>query len=140
MRNTQLVFITSDTDCDGTTYGAHRIAVPEHLATDESAALRYVRSLHGLDTGRCLPRDEEIVRVMALRDFLREFGQEFSYPGAREQFCGAPYLSWNGDGYDWTTFNYASLRSCSRWNPWVFDDSIGIPALDSRYDEDLSVW
>jgi hypothetical protein len=26
------------------------------------------------------------------------------------------------------------------WNPWVYDDSIGIPALDSRYDEPMKGW
>jgi len=36
----------------------------------------------------------------------------------------------------WAKEGYASLGA--RWNPWVYDDSIGIPALDHTAEDDLS--
>lgn len=33
---------------------------------------------------------------------------------------------------------YTSIGA--HWNPWVYDDTIGIPALDTRYDEDIPTY
>ena len=43
--------------------------------------------------------------------------------------------AWDNEGnvVGTTPFRYESTGAS--WNPWVYDDSIGIPALDSRYDD-----
>ena len=54
---------------------------------------------------------------------------------SREQWCAA--LLWlaadERDGID-SPYGYHTLDAV--WNPWVHDDTIGIPALDTRYEED----
>lgn len=119
MHNTHLVFLTADVDCDGTSYGAHRVSVPAH-------------------------RTVELCDTDALRGFLR--GQDIpfaQYVGdAYEVMPIAAFLAkYPLDGFDREYFaevGYTSGHMAARWNPWAGpdgDDSIGIPALDSRYDD-----
>jgi hypothetical protein len=74
---------------------------------------------------------------------LRDYRDEFADAQDREQFCGLPvptYVGMSGDGvpqYEPQSFPYTSLTHSARWNAWVYDDSIGIPALDSRYDDEI---
>lgn len=116
----QLVILTSDHDCDGVSHAAHRIDVPAERAiplwTDHDACMAYAKT-SGQMSGYYDGADD----VMPVAEFLTR------YPlSARDR----AYFDEAG---------YTSGHIGASWNPWVYDDSIGIPALDTRYDE-CEVW
>lgn len=117
MYNAYIVLLSSDTDCDGTSYAAHKVAVPQHrlheMLSSVSAASRY--AAQSGQTGGSY----DCYAVMTVAAFRREY-----FPGM--------------DKWDREYFHhegYTSRHMGPRWNAWVYDDSIGIPALDSRYDD-----
>jgi len=110
----------SDTDCDGTTYFAEgfwasSLADAWRQAGDNyweviccnRANLGMLTRRLGVDVGKLMHR-----RFVQDNSIYCDDGRIVARP-----------------------FRYTSLGAC--WNPWVYDDSIGIPALDSRYDDDL---
>ena len=131
MTNINLVVLTSDTDCDGTTYGAERVSLPARFALERNPEV--IRAyLKG--------REEYIgsqwdcaFEVMTLADFLARYSDEFSDQDDLCQFLGYVTPRYRALGIQ--PFAYTSLRSRAQWNPWVYDDTIGIPALDTRYEE-----
>lgn len=139
MRNANLVFLTADTDCDGTTIGAHRVPVPAHRVgelSDGDALGEFLLAQDHPFAGYA--RDGGLCEIMTLGEFLRQYADVFRNAEHRELFCGA----WDAmggqwvDGRGWTgSPGHPYVTVSQRWNPWVFDDTIGIPALDSRYDD-----
>lgn len=100
------VVFTSDTDCDGTTYQAQRV---------------YAR------------HEDDACRIMAERGYY-----DVSHAVLEADWRGEPTsIFWtqfdDQQRDDYRAWGYASLGA--RWNSWVYDDTIGIPALDSRYDD-----
>jgi hypothetical protein len=113
-----LVLLTSDTDCDGTSYGAHRIVVPEPLGPefleDSHAAMKYAK-----ETDQMSSYYDMADEVLTEDDFYATFGPEMR-PRDLTYF---------------TEEGYTSRHIEPNWNPWVYDDTIGIPALDTRYED-----
>lgn len=101
----------SDTDCDGTSYYACGV-----LARDADHAREVLREDFGGMTNDGIhevkPYDQAVKEEPQVAGILE---RTFDYPEGERPFR---YVSLGAD-----------------WNPWVYDDSIGIPALDSRYDE-----
>lgn len=123
MTNVHLVFITADVDCDGTFYAAHRVSVPAHRAVE----LASTDALRDYMRGTDIPFYNYVadaIQVLPMAAFLREHGWAMS--------------SWSR-GY-FHESGYTSLQGLNRVNPWVYDDTIGIPALDSRYDDIEANW
>jgi hypothetical protein len=118
MLNLHLVLLTSDTDCDGTSYGAHRISVPAcrvaELRRDTEAALSFAKLSDQMSSYH-----DCCYSVVTVPEFRAEF-----WEGMR-QF----------DRDYFTEVGYTHGHIGARWNPWVYDDTIGIPALDTRYDD-----
>lgn len=110
-----IVLLTSDTDCDGTSYGAHRVSIPSlDLIGDDRAILAYAR-----ETGQMGSYDDYADEIMTLDTFLFLYRKNL-----REQ-----------DLIYFLREGYTSHHMTPNWNPWVYDDTIGIPALDTRYDD-----
>lgn len=101
------VALSSDTDCDGTTYCARVI---EAASKDEA--------WKAIENDYYSNND-----VLTMDEFLQS--ETFTKLDARNQ----SYFKREG---------YVSLGAS--WNPWVHDDTIGIPALDSTYDEPMKGW
>lgn len=117
MKNTALVLLTADTDCDGTSFGATRVYVPTHRAAEfvgdpQKLAAHAVASEQSSGYGA-----DGAYEAITMQEFLRTY----------------PLDSWS---YQYMAkAGYANDHIRPRWNPWVYDDSIGIPALDHRYDD-----
>lgn len=115
-----VVILTSDTDCDGTSYGAHRISIPngvDHLIEGPDAILK-----HAIATDQMSSFYDVVDEVLTVPEFMRRFGHNLT---ARDR----TYFAANG---------YTSHHIAPHWNPWAGpdgDDTIGIPALDTRYDD-----
>lgn len=110
-----VVLLTADTDCDGTSYGAHRIAVPDTMdLTNPQEVLRYAQA-----TDQMSSYYDCVMEVLELLTFR---GLYFPHMRLRDR------LFFNHMGY-------TSRHMTPNWNPWVYDDTIGIPALDTRYDD-----
>lgn len=110
-----VVLLTADTDCDGTSYGAHRITVPDNLdLTDPDVVLKYAQA-----TDQMSSYYDCVMEVLELLTFR---GLYFPSMRLRDR------LYFNEAGY-------TSHHMEPNWNPWVYDDSIGIPALDHTYDD-----
>lgn len=97
----------SDTDCDGTTYYACGVE-----ARDEDHAWEVLREDFGGMTA------EGVYKILPYAQAVRE----------DKRVLGIMARTFDG-----TPFRYESLGA--DWNPWVYDDSIGIPALDSRFED-----
>lgn len=97
-----------DTDCDGTSYFAKRV----EAATKEDVFASDTRG----DFYDVLPEDE----------FLAKF--ESLFRGDDRHHID---LTWELNYYK--KEGYCTLGAS--WNVWVYDDSIGIPALDHTHDE-----
>lgn len=94
-----VVLLTCDTDCDGTSYGAHRIAVPDTMdLTDPDTALRHAR-----DTGQMSSYYDVADEVLLVPDFFRRYGHNLT---ARDR----TYFAANG---------YTSHHIAPNWNPWA---------------------
>jgi hypothetical protein len=110
----------SDTDCDGTSYYACGV-----LARDEDHAWEVLREDFGGMTG------DGVYAMMSYTDALRE----------DDRVRGIMTRTFANYGEEPTPFRYTSLGA--DWAPWAGpdgDDSIGIPALDSTYDEPMLNW
>ncbi len=108
-----VVLLTSDTDCDGTSYGAHRIKVPAELPLDDhEVVMAYAKA-----TDQMSSYYDGVDELMSLPDFLL-FAQ-----------LSQRHLS------SFLSLGYTSHHQAPNWNPWVYDDTIGIPALDTRYED-----
>lgn len=121
MHNAHIVFLTADFDCDGTFYAAQRVTVPAHRVSE----LLDADALRAFMLGGDLPHLNYIgdaIEIMTQRDFL------------------AKYRDAIGDAWDRNYFyteGYSSMRGMAKWAPWAGpngDDTIGIPALDTRYE------
>ncbi len=107
----------SDTDCDGT-----QDYIVLFWAADEDSAWEFVKARGGMTmegVHKVAPADEALATGNLDGQHYR---QAHSWLG-REMADGIE----NPYGYCTTD---------TRWNPWVEDDTIGIPALDTRYEED----
>ena len=109
-----LVILTADTDCDVTSYGAHKVSVPDDLAHDDGLVLAYSKR-----TGQMPSYYDCIMGVLDLLTFRGIYFPPMS-PRDRAYF---------------NKIGYTSRHISPDWNPWVYDDTIGIPALDTRYDD-----
>lgn len=103
------VAVTADVDCDGTGYASHGIPA-RNLAEAKDIADRKLGNYSGWS-------------VMTVDEFRHTYGAD-----AVSNLFDEP-LHVNDDGPHY----YASLYNI--WNPWVEDDTIGIPALDHRLDD-----
>ncbi len=112
-RPTKFVILTSDTDCDGTSYGAHLIDGPESLIFDPDAALRFA-----IESEQMSCYYDCADEVMSLAAFKAAFWGNMD-DNARDYF---------------TQEGYTSRHMAPRWNPWVADDSLGT-VLDHTYDD-----
>lgn len=122
MSKTLLSFVGfgSDTDCDGTGYYACGV-----LARDEDHAWEVLREDFGGMTG------DGVYRMLHYSDALRE----------DDRVRGIMESTFANYGEEPRPFRYVSLDT--HWAPWAGpdgDDSIGIPALDSTYDEPMAGW
>lgn len=97
----------ADTDCDGTSYFAKRV---EADSKDEAFDI---------------DKNGEFFEVMLEEEFIAKFESLFIGDDRR-----STDLTWKLNYYK--KEGYCSLGA--RWNPWVYDDTIGIPALDHTYD------
>lgn len=121
----------SDTDCDGTSFYACGV-----LASDLDSAREALREDFGGMTfdgiHEILPYTEALRREPDVRGIMEEtydHGQEWD--AARQEWVSIPPYP----------FRYRTLGVS--WQPWAGpdgDDSIGIPALDSTYDEPMLNW
>lgn len=110
-----VVLLTCDTDCDGTSYGAHRITVPDTMnLSDPSEVLRYAQA-----TDQMSSYYDCVMDAIDLLTFRATY-----FPNMR---------AW--DRFYFNKVGYTNAHMVPRWNPWVYDDTIGIPALDTRYDD-----
>ncbi len=118
MVNAHLVFITADHDCDGVFYAAHRVSVPAHRAVE----LRNVSALETFLSGSDIKYSgyvRDAIDVVTVPDFFAQYRLD----------------EWDREYFQ--TEGYSSLRDYARLAPWVRDDTIGIPALDTRYEDDF---
>jgi len=121
MSNTHpFIAFGSDTDCDGTSFYACGV-----LARDEAHAWEVLREEFGGMTF------DGIHSVKPYADAVRE---EPSVDGIMSD-------TFANYGEEPQPFRYRTLGV--NWAPWAGpdgDDSIGIPALDSTYDEPMAGW
>lgn len=135
MSKTLLSFVGfgSDTDCDGTGYYACGV-----LARDEDHAWEVLREDFGgmssdgvyrmVRYHEAVCEDDRVRGIMERTHENHEWVQGDTGPG-----------DWVSTGA--RPFRYVSLDT--HWAPWAGpdgDDSIGIPALDSTYDEPMAGW
>lgn len=119
-----LVGHTSDTDCDGTSYGAHLVAVPAHrtieFLRDSDALFAFAVKSEQISSGYDGFHKCETIASFRAQFPATDLGQWWQY----------------GDepGY---VIKYATIGE--RWNSWVYDDTIGIPALDTSAEPDLAM-
>lgn len=119
MYNSYLVILTSDTDCDGTSYGAHRIAVPTARRMEFLSSVRATVK-HAIESEQ-IRGMADAYAVMDIVAFWREFGPNMD--------------AWDREYF--TLEGYTNSHIAPHWNSWVDDDSIGIPALDHTNDPPL---
>lgn len=133
MFNTNVVLLGTEVDCDGSSDYAYRIVVPLERAMTMTA--REVCD-HAIATGQMTSYCRDGIHTkMTIQQFLVEFRGFFEDSEDREVFLGARPL-WDG-----TFFNYMTLdRSFRPWAGPDGDDSIGIPALDTTYDDEIPVY
>lgn len=106
-KTTDLIILTRDVDCDGTSYGAHRVTVPASMGDvrDASVLVRFAR--------------EQDQRVTAdyFDAVITPAQFRASYKGLHETL--------------WGDIRYATVGA--DWNPWVRDDTLGT-IYDHTYD------
>lgn len=116
MFNAHLVLLTSDRDCDGVSFGAQRVTVPQHrvceLLRDTDALMAHLRASDQMSYGLDGTYD-----VMTAATFHTTF----------------PLNAWASAYF--AEVGYTSAHISPSWESWVYDDTIGIPALDSRYED-----
>lgn len=121
MHNASIVFLTSDTDCDGTAIAAHRVTVPAHRVGEFVNG--DARALADFMMGGELPMYQyarDAFEIVTLRDFLREHGHVFADAQDRAEFCGADHVyvdPWGGGIKRERGHGYAhvwdNLRDCT---------------------------
>ncbi len=110
-----VVLLTSDTDCDGTSYGAHRIECPDNMSIRNSHTVLKWAQANDLMSSYY----DCATEVLTLEAFKARYFPHMT----RDE---ASYFMEEG---------YTNSHMRPNWNPWVYDDTIGIPALDTRYDD-----
>lgn len=106
INSSPVVVCTSDTDCDGTV-NTFRVFPGTYWYRDGHKDVGDVwKPARGYDCAWLAPLDS------------------LDLPPLSEWH----HASLESEGYIW-------FDDC-HWNPWVFDDTIGIPALDTRYEDD----
>lgn len=127
MKNVNLILLSSDTDCDGTSYGAHRVVVPMSMALCRSVD---IVQLHAIQTDQ-MSGYHECYDVMSSQEFRRV------YPGATDADFWVPWgVSTGRDSWQ-HGFPYTSNHERPSWNPWVYDDSLGT-VLDHTNDDAIA--
>lgn len=108
MFNAHIVILTSDTDCDGTSYGAHRVSVPAHRVA-EFVASPHKAMAHARASEQMSSYYDGADDVMTMAQFRATF------------FAGMD--EWDRDYFH--REGYTSKHEHPNWNPWVYDDSLG---------------
>ncbi len=112
------VILESDHDSDGVSYGAHRITVPDTMdLTDHETVMAYAKATDQISS--YYDAADEVLNLIIFR------GLYFPAMNPRER----AYFNKVG---------YTNDHMTPNWYPWAGpngDDTIGIPALDTRYDD-----
>jgi hypothetical protein len=113
IRPITLCLLGSDTDCDGTAYFAHRVKVPRAIAHDLDAILAFVRTFgDGYNPAdSCCSIDRwSVYEIITSDEFNARFADSL-------------------DTFSKVYFRRAGYTTLgASWQPWAYDDSIGIPA------------
>jgi hypothetical protein len=113
--NTNLIVLTADTDCDGTSFGAYRVVVPMTMALCRDPNTVATHAILSEQFGNMA----DAYHVMSTQEFQR------TYPHADlDDGFWVPSGTHLGPESWRDGFPYTSSHMRPNWNPWVEDNTL----------------